>query len=101
MTAATTVWLYLAAAAILAAWTMLRFPDVRPRSLIGASAAFVGGQLTPSLGLLLLPLALRDGVEVALTAVILPCFFIAWLTLGWLLRAIVDSIRAPRKAGLN
>lgn len=96
MTTATTVWLYLAAAGILAAWVMARFPSVRPRSLINAFALFVAGQLTPLLGLLILPVVLGVGMQLALLTVILPSFFVPALTLGWLLWAIVDSVRAPR-----
>lgn len=103
MTTATAVWLYLIGAAILASWAMVRFPNSRPRSLVGAFALFIAGQLIPLLGLIVLPsvLQLAGGVRVALPVVVLPSFFVPWLTLGWLLWAIVDSIRAPRRAGLS
>jgi hypothetical protein len=105
MTTATIVWLYLAAAGILACWVMLRFPTVRPRSIPGACALFVAGQVAPLLGLLALPvvLAAANGVRLALVMVVLPSFFVASLTLGWFLWAVVDSVRAPRRksVGLN
>lgn len=99
MTTGTAVWVYLIAAAILAAWALARFPDAGPRAVPVALGLFLGGQLAPYAGLLVLPPVLRlaDGAQLALPLVVLPCFFVAWLTIGWLVRAILESAgRAER-----
>jgi hypothetical protein len=98
MTASTTVWLYLGASAILAAWVIMRFPSWRPRSLRWAFMLFLAGQVVPSLGLVALEriLLLHDGVQLGLPLVILPTFFVLWLTVGWLFWAIVDQFGEPR-----
>jgi hypothetical protein len=98
VTPATVVWLYLAASAILAAWSMLRAPNVRPRSVRVALTCFAAGQLGPLLGLLVLPSVVRltGGAQLALPLVVLPSFFVVWLTIGWLLWAILDGVGPPR-----
>ena len=98
MTASSAVWLYLGASAILAAWVIARFPSLRPRSLGWALLLFLAGQVVPPLGLAALDrvLLLHDGVQLGLPLVILPTFFVLWLTVGWLLWAIVEQFGEPR-----
>jgi hypothetical protein len=93
------MWLELVAAAILVAWVMLRYPRLGPHSITRAIACFaVAGAAAPKLGLLALPLALRlpYGVQVAFLGVILPVFFVMFLTIGWLIRACFDALGGPR-----
>lgn len=63
-----------------------------------ALVLFLAGQVVPSLGLIALErmLLLDDGVQLGLPLVILPTFFVLWLTAGWLLWAIVDQFGEPR-----
>ena len=51
-----------------------------------------------SLGLVALErlLLLHDGVQLGLPLVVLPTFFVLWLTAGWLLWAIVEQLGEPR-----
>jgi hypothetical protein len=92
------VWVCLAAAAVLATWLIVRFPDRRPTSVGNAILFFLAGQIAPNLGLFLLPFALRvgHGAPLAFAAVVLPAFFVLWLTSGWLLLAISDAVGGPR-----
>ena len=63
-----------------------------------ALVLFLAGQVAPSLGLIALErmLLLDDGVQLGLPLVILPTFFVLWLTAGWLLWAIVEQLGEPR-----
>ena len=93
------VWVCLAAAALLATWLIARFPDRRPKSVGNAILLFLAGQVAPNLGLVLLPFALRvgqQGAPLAFAAVVLPAFFVLWLTSGWLLLAINDAVGGQR-----
>jgi hypothetical protein len=59
---------------------------------------FLAAQIVPNLGLAALPdvLLLPHGPQLALGAVVLPAFFLVWLTLGWLLLAVNDAVGGPR-----
>jgi hypothetical protein len=87
------VWVFVAAAALLAVWAIARFPERRPKSLVTAFVLFLGAQIAPILGLVLLPTVLRlgNGPQLALTFVVLPAFFILCVTSGWLLLAVGDA----------
>jgi hypothetical protein len=98
MSLATLVWVCLVAAGVLATWVIVRFPDRRPKSFGTAMLLFLGGQVGPTAGLVLLPAALRveHGTQFAFAAVVLPAFFVLWLTSGWLLLAIGDVVGGER-----
>ena len=100
MSMATLVWVCLLAAAVLAAWAIVRFPDIRPRSVSSAILLLVVGQIAPNVGLLLLPTTVRlsHGAPVAFAAVVLPACFVLWLTAGWLLLAVGDSRGVTRRS---
>jgi hypothetical protein len=84
----------LVAGAALAFWTLVRFPDFRPRSLVGILAAFVAAQVVASFAPLLIRRAIEldHGVVVSLVGIVLPIFFLLFLTGAWLLRALVELI---------
>jgi hypothetical protein len=98
MTPVAAVWAYLVVSAVLAVWVLARFPDRRPKSIPAALGVFLVGQLVPNLGLVVLPSLLRlpNGLQLALPLVVLPAFLALWLTLGWLLWAIVGAAGGPR-----
>ena len=98
MTPVAAIWVYLVVSAVLAAWLLLRFPSHRPRSVVWALVVFAAGQIVANFGLVLLPGVMRlpHGSQLALPAVILPVFLVLWLTLAWLLWAIVDTVGRPR-----
>lgn len=87
-----------AAAAVLALWVAVRHPTLGPRSVGRAVIAFLLGQCMPSLGLWALPgvVTLPWGKQLALLGVVLPVFFVMFLTIAWLMRACADSIGGPR-----
>ena len=98
MSLATLVWVCLVAAGVLATWVIVRFPARRPTSVSNALLLFLVGQVAPTAGLALLPAALRveHGAPFAFAAVVLPAFFVLWLTSGWLLLAISDVVGGQR-----
>lgn len=88
----------LAAAAVLALWVTVRYANLGPRSVRWAALGFLVGQCVPSLGLWVLPdvVGLPWGPQLALLGVVLPVFFVMFLTIAWLLRACASSIGGPR-----
>jgi hypothetical protein len=98
VTPVATIWVYLVVSAALSAWLLVRFPSRRPKSVVWALVAFAAGQIVANIGLVLLPAVMRlpHGSQLALPAVILPVFLVLWLTLAWLLWAIVDTVGRPR-----
>lgn len=97
MTPVAAIWVYLVVSAGLAAWLLVRFPSRRPTSVVWALVFFAAGQLVANFGLVLLPPVLRlpHGSQLALPVVVLPVFLVLWLTLAWLLWAIVDMVGRP------
>lgn len=92
------MWVSLLASALLALWVLVRFPDLRPKSVFTAIVVFLAAQLVPNIGLALMPAVMRlpHGPQLALIGIVLPAFFLLWLTLAWLLRAVGDGIGGPR-----
>jgi hypothetical protein len=103
MSMGTLVWVCLVAAAVLAGWVIVRFPSKRPKSVSSAIVLLLAGQLAPNVGLLLLPVTLRlsRGPQFAFAAVVLPAFFVLWLTSGWLLLAVGDSRRGLSRRSIE
>ncbi|HET7137500.1 MAG TPA: hypothetical protein VFI04_04035 [Gaiellaceae bacterium] len=98
MTVGTFLVLDLAAAAVLALWVTVRYASFGPRSIRWAALGFLVGQCAPTLGLWVLPdvVRLTWGPQLALLGVILPVFFVMFLTVAWLMRACANSIGGPR-----
>jgi hypothetical protein len=88
----------LSAAAVLALWVTVRYTSLGPRSIRWAALAFLAGQCAPSLGLWVLPdvVPLPWGPQLALLVVVLPVFFVMFVTVAWLMRACANSIGGPR-----
>ena len=86
------------AAMILAAWAAVRFPGVRPRSIVGALLLLLlvmaAAQVVPAFIPLLMQMT--GGFYVVLIGCVLPVFSLMFLAAGWLLLAILDSHRGPR-----
>jgi hypothetical protein len=88
----------LTAAALLAVWVTLRYATLGPRTVRWAIVAFLAGQCMPTLGLWVLPgvVALPWGPQLALLVVVLPVFFVMFVTVAWLMRACAGSVGGPR-----
>lgn len=86
----------LAGAALLAAWTATRFEQVRPRTLGGALLAGGAGLvLVTGLGGLseaVLAVGGADVRPVIAIGIVLPVFTFFFLSLGWVLRAVLDLL---------
>lgn len=91
MTVGGLLWAELGAAALLAAWVMVRYPNFGPRSILSAVSCAIAGAAAPRVGLAVLPLVLRlpGGFELALFGVVLPVFAAMLLAVGWLMRAFI------------
>jgi hypothetical protein len=91
------VWVDLAAAALLALWVTLRYPDARPRSVSGALLVFGMSQLVAQLGVSVMrPLVqVTEGAQLALVVVVLPVLFAIVISSFWLLRTVVDAFHGP------
>jgi hypothetical protein len=88
----------LTAAAVLALWVTVRYANLGPRTVRWAVLGFLAGQCAPGVGLWLLPavVMLPWGPQLALLCVVMPAFFVMFLTIAWLLRACASSIGGPR-----
>ena len=98
MEVGTFVWADLAASVLLAAWVLVRRPDLGPRSLRGVAIVFVLGQVVAQIAVALVaPVEqLRHGVQLALVVVVLPALFAMVLSSLWVVRALADAIVDPR-----
>ena len=88
----------LTAAAALAVWATVRYATFGPRTVRWAIVAFFAGQCMPTLGLWVLPdvVALPWGPQLALLVVVLPVFFVMFVTVAWLMRACAGAVGGPR-----
>jgi uncharacterized transporter YbjL len=91
----------LLAAALLAFWTMVRFPRLGPKSLGGAIAVFLVAQVLGSAGPALVGPAIQlpFGFYVVLVGIALPMFFLFFLTTGWLFRLLAAILRGSGPGG--
>lgn len=94
MTVGAFLWLDLFAAAALAVWVLVCLPRLGPRTVGWAIVAFIAGQCAPSLGLEVLGSVVRlpHGPQLALVLVVLPVFFVMFVTIAWLMRACIGTI---------
>lgn len=98
MTISGFLWVDLVTAAVLVAWVIVRYPNLGPRSITWAVVCVLLGATAPKIALAALPLVLRlpHGLQIALLGVVLPVFFVMFLTMGWLIRACAGALGGPR-----
>lgn len=91
----------LVAAALLAFWTLLRFPRFGPRSLGRAIAAFLVAQVLGSVGPAFVGPAIHlpFGFYVVLLGIALPTFFGFFLTAAWVFRSLAAMLRGSGPGG--
>jgi hypothetical protein len=98
VTTTTLLYASLGAGLALAAWTIVRFPSLTPRSLAVALAIFLGAQVLMAVGPAIVAAAvtLPYGSYVALLGVILPIFCISFVSCGWLMIVALSLVGGPR-----
>jgi hypothetical protein len=86
------LYLDVAGAGVLAAWTVARLPRLRPKTITTSLGCVAASMLVAQVAPPFIPhlMALTDGMYVVLLGCVLPIFFLLFLTSGWLLLAILE-----------